>query len=115
MKEDSYSPHLGDALLGLVEKKIIHLFSLPERRASKTPTIEQVLRLFEHQGKHYLYDGVRLVQQSAEPLTPAQSNFERSAAARRLTEMEWVTQMLQREDAFRHSAGVQLRSRKLPK
>jgi hypothetical protein len=41
------------------------------RRASKT--IEQVLRLFEHQGKHALYDGDCLVQQFAEPLTPVQT------------------------------------------
>jgi transposase len=40
-----------------VEKKIDHIFSLPERRLpSKTPTIKQVLRLFEHQGNHALYD-----------------------------------------------------------
>jgi hypothetical protein len=44
----------------MVEKQITHLFSLPERRASTTPTIEQVLRLFEHQDKHHLYDGDRL-------------------------------------------------------
>jgi transposase len=59
----------------MVEKKITHLFSLPERRASKTPTIEQVLRLFEHQGKHHLYDGDRLVQQFAEPLTSVQTQI----------------------------------------
>jgi transposase len=57
----------------MVEKKIDHIFSLPERRASKTPTIEQVLQLFEHQGKHALYDGDRLVQQLADPLTPVQT------------------------------------------
>ena len=57
----------------MVEKKIDHLFSLPEGRASKTPTIEQVLRLFEHQGRHALYDGDRLVQQFADPLTSVQT------------------------------------------
>jgi transposase len=57
----------------MLEKKISHLFSLPERRASKTPTIEQVLRLFEHQDKHALYDGDRLIQQFADPLTPVQT------------------------------------------
>jgi transposase len=57
----------------MVEKKISHLFSLPEGRASKTPTIEQVLRLFENQDKHALYDGDRLVQQFADPLTSVQT------------------------------------------
>lgn len=59
----------------MVEKKIDLLCSLPEGRASKTPTIEQVLRLFEHQTKHALYDGVRLVKQFADPLTPVQSQI----------------------------------------
>ena len=45
----------------------------PERRASKTPTIEQVLRLFEHQDKHALYDGDRLIQQFADSLTSVQT------------------------------------------
>jgi hypothetical protein len=40
-----------------------------------TPTIEQVLRLFEHQGKHHLYDGDQLVQQFAEPLTSVQTQI----------------------------------------
>jgi hypothetical protein len=57
----------------MVEKKIPHLFSSPERRASKTPTIEQVLGLFEHQDKHALYDGDRLFQQLAGPLTSVQT------------------------------------------
>lgn len=57
----------------MLENKIPHLFSLPEGRASKTPTIEQVLRLFEHQDKHALYDGGHLVQQFADPLTPVQT------------------------------------------
>jgi transposase len=56
----------------MLEKKIPHLFTLPERRASKTPTIEQVLRLFENQDKHALYDGDRLIQQFADPLKPEQ-------------------------------------------
>src|SRR5262245_11388267 len=49
--------------------------SLPEGRPSKAPTIEQVLRLFEHQTKHALYDGDRLVKQFADPLTPVQSQI----------------------------------------
>jgi len=59
----------------MVEKKIELLCSLPEGRASKTPTIEQVLRLFENQNKHALYDGDRLVKQFADPLTPVQSQI----------------------------------------
>ena len=46
----------------MAEKNIGLICSLPEGRASKTPTIEQVLRLFEHQNKHALYDGDRLVK-----------------------------------------------------
>lgn len=57
----------------MAEKKIALLCSLPEGRPSKAPTIEQVLRLFEHQTKHALYDGDRLVKQFADPLTPVQS------------------------------------------
>ena len=59
--------------LQMAEKKIGQLPSLPEGRASKTPTIEQVLRLFERQGKHALYDGERLVQQFADQLSPVQN------------------------------------------
>ena len=59
----------------MAEKKIDLLCSLPEGRASKTPTIEQVLRLFENQSKHALYDGGRLVKQFADPLTPVQSQI----------------------------------------
>ena len=59
----------------MVEKKIELLFSLPEGRASKTPTIEQVLRLFENQSKHALYEGDRLIQHFADPLTPVQSQI----------------------------------------
>jgi len=57
----------------MVEKNIELLFSLPESRASKTPTIEQILRLFENQGKHELYDSGRLVKRFADPLTSVQS------------------------------------------
>lgn len=59
----------------MAEKNIGLICSLPEGRASKTPTIEQVLRLFEHQNKHALYDGDRLVKQFADPLTPVQSQI----------------------------------------
>jgi hypothetical protein len=57
----------------VVEKNIELLCSLPEGRSSKTPTIEQVLRLFENQNKHALYDDDRLIKQFADPLTPVQS------------------------------------------
>ncbi len=59
----------------MVENKIEILCSLPEGRASKTPTIEQVLRLFENQSKHALYDGDRPIRQFADPLTPVQSQI----------------------------------------
>jgi transposase len=59
----------------MAEKKIDLLCSLPEGRASKTPTIEQVLRLFDNQNKHALYDGDRLIKQFADPLTPVQSQI----------------------------------------
>jgi transposase len=59
----------------MAEKKIALLCSLPEGRASKTPTIEQVLRLFENQNKHALFDGDRLIKQFADPLTPVQSQI----------------------------------------
>src|SRR5215469_6041430 len=59
----------------MAERKVDLLCSLPEGRGSKTPTIEQVLRLFEHQNKHALYDGERLIKQFADPLTPVQSQI----------------------------------------
>ena len=59
----------------MAERKVDLLCSLPEGRGSKTPTIEQVLRLFEHQSKHALYDGERLIKQFADPLTPVQSQI----------------------------------------
>ena len=59
----------------MTEKKIDLLCSLPEGRGSKTPTIDQVLRLFENQNKHALYDGDRLIKQFADPLTPVQSQI----------------------------------------
>jgi transposase len=59
----------------MAEKQIDELFSLPEGRASKTPTIEQVLRLFEHQSTQTLYDGDQLIQQFAKPLTSVQAQI----------------------------------------
>jgi transposase len=59
----------------MAESKIDELFSLPEGRASKTPTIDQLLRLFEHQSRQSLYEGGHLVQQFAKPLTPVQTQI----------------------------------------
>jgi transposase len=59
----------------MVEHNVDLLCSLPEGRPSKTPTIDQVLRLFENQNKHALYDGDRLIKQFADPLTPVQSQI----------------------------------------
>jgi transposase len=59
----------------MTERKVDLLCSLPEGRRSKTPTIEQVLRPFEHQSKHALYDGGRLIKQFADPLTLVQSQI----------------------------------------
>jgi hypothetical protein len=59
----------------MVENNVDLLCSLPEGRPSKTPTIEQILRLFENQNKHALYDGARLIKQFADPLTPVQSQI----------------------------------------
>lgn len=59
----------------MAEKNIELLCSLPEARPSKTPTIEQVLRLFENQNKHALYDGALLIKRFADPLTPVQSKI----------------------------------------
>jgi transposase len=59
----------------MAEKNIELLCSLPEGRQSKAPTIEQVLRLFENQNKHALYDGDRLIKQFTDALTPVQSKI----------------------------------------
>ena len=75
---------LGQMVAALIERELRQkmvknnvdlLCSLPEGRASKTPTIDQVLRLFENQNKHALYDGDRLIRQFADPLTPVQSQI----------------------------------------
>src|SRR5262249_4296259 len=59
----------------MIEQNVDLLCSLPEGRASKTPTVDQVLRLFENQNKHALYDGDRLIKQFADPITPVQSQI----------------------------------------
>ena len=59
----------------MVENNVDLLCSLPEGRPSKTPTVDQVLRLFENQNKHALYENNRLIRQFADPLTPVQSQI----------------------------------------
>lgn len=75
---------LGQMVAALIERELRQkmlannvdlLCSLPEGRPSKTPTIDQVLRLFENQNKHALYEGDRLIRQFADPLTPVQSQI----------------------------------------
>ena len=51
------------------------LQSLPESRPSQTPTIEQLLRLFENRDRHELYDKDRVIKSFAEPLSPVQSQI----------------------------------------
>jgi transposase len=59
----------------MADKKVVLLQSLPESRPSKTPTIEQILRLFENRSRHELYQGSKLVKEFADPLTPVQSQI----------------------------------------
>jgi transposase len=75
---------LGQMVAALIERELRQkmvannvdlLCSLPEGRPSKTPTIEQLLRLFENQNKHALYDGDHLIRHFADPLTPVQSQI----------------------------------------
>lgn len=56
-------------------KNILLLASLPEGRESRTPTIEQILRLFEHRSRNELYAGGKYVKSFAEPLTPVQAKI----------------------------------------
>lgn len=57
----------------MVKQKIDLLTSLPEGRASKTPTFEQVHRLFHDRIRHELYDKEKLVRTFNEPLSKVQS------------------------------------------
>ena len=58
------------------KKKIEILNSLPESRPSRTPTIEQIIRLFDQRSRHELYDqSGTLMQTFTEPLTPVQSKI----------------------------------------
>lgn len=56
----------------MVNKKIDILESLPEGRNSKTPTWEQLLRLFENRHRHELLEKDRSVKVFTEPLTKVQ-------------------------------------------
>lgn len=56
----------------MANKKIDLLESLPEGRPSKTPTFEQLLRLFENRHRHELLEKDRPVKIFAEPLTTVQ-------------------------------------------
>jgi transposase len=59
----------------MAKQKIETLDSLPEGRPSRTPTIEQVLRIFESRARHELYDNNRLVKKFTEPLSPVQAQI----------------------------------------
>jgi len=61
--------------LAMGRKKLPELKSLPEGRGSKTPTIEQILRLFEHRSRNELYDGGKHVKSFTEPLTGVQAKI----------------------------------------
>lgn len=55
------------------KQKVDTLASLPEGRTTKTPTFEQVHRLFHDRIRHELYDKQKLVQAFNEPLSKVQS------------------------------------------
>lgn len=61
--------------MAMVKHKVKLLESLPEGRGSKTPTIEQILRLFEHRSYHDLYDGKTRLKTFTDPLTPIQAQI----------------------------------------
>lgn len=64
-----------DLRAAMEKKKVKLLESLPEGRGSKTPTIEQILRLFEHRGYHELYDDKTRLKTFTDPLTPIQAQI----------------------------------------
>ncbi|MGK5089306.1 hypothetical protein WDW86_17280, partial [Bdellovibrionota bacterium FG-2] len=79
-----FAEYLAQMVAALIERelrqkmlveKITLLQSLPESRPSKTPTIEQILRLFENRSRHELYDGSTLIKKFADPLTPVQAQI----------------------------------------
>jgi transposase len=56
----------------MIANKIPCIPSLPENRNSKTPTMAQIIRLFENRTVHRLYNGRLLVKSFCNPLTPIQ-------------------------------------------
>ena len=55
-------------LRGSMEKKKVPvLLSLPDGRASKTPTFEQLTRLFENRDRNELFEKDRLVKLFTQP------------------------------------------------
>lgn len=56
----------------MVAEKIDALAIFPEGRSSRNPTWEQIVRLFEHHGRHALMDGTRLVKTFSDPLSAIQ-------------------------------------------
>jgi transposase len=58
--------------LAMVNNGIESLPTLPEGRLSKSPTWEQIVRLFEHHHRHALYDGIRSIKTFSDPLAPIQ-------------------------------------------
>lgn len=57
----------------MTKQKIDLLESLPEGRSTKTPTFEQIHRLFHDRIRHELYDNQKLIQAFNEPLSKVQS------------------------------------------
>lgn len=66
---------------GMIKHDVPALLVLPEERASKHPTTEQVLRVFAHRAKHTLRSrSGDLVQTFTDPLTPVQQQILRLMA-----------------------------------
>ena len=57
----------------MAKRKVDLLASLPEGRTTKTPTFEQIHRLFHDRIRHELYDKQKLVRAFNEPLSKVQS------------------------------------------
>lgn len=61
---------------GMEKKNIKAIKVLPEDRPSKQPTIEQVLRVFEHRARHVLYSKKgKPIQTFTDPLNPVQKQI----------------------------------------
>lgn len=59
----------------MASQKVELLNSLPEGRPSRTPTIEQVLRLFENRSRNDLYENRKRIKTFAKPLTTVQAKI----------------------------------------